>query len=164
MNARANNLLCASLAAALFSATTVSAQAPPPQISPPGKLTLEGPSPAHVPPPMPPQFAQPPAAQSATGVIRDFTYAPRGEVDGFVLDNGTLIHSPPHLGTQVVAIATPGSQVRVDGWNVSGPAGDARLEARVITNLANNQTLDVGAAPPPAGPPGAFIPPPPAPR
>ena len=39
-----------------------------------------------------------------------------GEVDGAVLDDGTVIHWPPHLSDRISGIAVRGDQVRVTGW------------------------------------------------
>ncbi len=43
----------------------------------------------------------PPAAESKTvrGAVKSFTTAPMGEVDGAVLDDGTVIHWPPPRGS-----------------------------------------------------------------
>src|SRR5439155_435302 len=123
-------------------------------------------------PPSGPPTAQVAAPQSgsvdAAGAVRSFTYAPLGEVDGFVLDNGTIVHYPPHLGPQVGAMIALGNQVRVSGWMTTGPMGDPRLEAQTITNITTNTALNVaavlppgpGIAPPPIGTGGPPPPPP----
>jgi hypothetical protein len=47
---------------------------------------------AQNPPPAPNPYARQP--MSTSGIIKVLTYAPRGEIDGAVLDNGTIVHVP----------------------------------------------------------------------
>src|ERR1700678_3050797 len=42
-------------------------------------------------------------ARTAQGRLQSFTTAPMGEVDGAVLDDGTVIHWPPHLANRFTA-------------------------------------------------------------
>jgi hypothetical protein len=115
---------------------------------------------------------QPPdaeATRTVQGTVRSTTTAPMGEIDGVVLDDGTVIHWPPHLGDRMSGIAVRGDQVRATGWMETGPEGDTHLEVRSITNLRNNASLenDAPAPPPPPGPGrrrGPVAPPPPGPR
>jgi hypothetical protein len=79
---------------------------------------------------------------SASGMVQQFTRAPTGAVDGFVLDEGTTVHFPSYLARQVTDLVKEGSSVRVDGLLVSGTRqGGARqggtqlLEARTISEL-----------------------------
>ena len=88
-----------------------------------------------------------------TSRIRIFTTAPRGEQDGATLDDGTLVHWPPHLGERIAAIVKTGDRVRVAGRMESGPAGDRHFEASQIRNVETGDTLDVAISPPPPGPP-----------
>lgn len=102
--------------------------------------------------------APPRADETSTvqGKIRRFTTAPKGEVDGAVLDNGTVIHWPPHLGDRVQNLVNPGDAVRAVGRDETGPAGDQHFEVQSLINLRNQAKLDLGAAappPPPAAPP-----------
>ncbi|MBK1657238.1 hypothetical protein E2C05_06650 [Paracraurococcus ruber] len=54
------------------------------------------------------------------GVIARFTLTPRGEVDGFLLQDGTQVHVPPHLSTQLVYALRPGEAVTVRGLRALG--------------------------------------------
>jgi hypothetical protein len=67
-----------------------------------------------------------PQRQTATGVVKSFTRAPTGEVDGFELEDGTTVHYPPSLQKQVAATITKNSPVRVTGLSdreqVRGPS------------------------------------------
>lgn len=149
------------LAIALSAAVSVNAQQPPAPTAP-------GAVPAPIGAPRGPAL-EGRALQSVSGSVRSVTKAPAGEADGFVLDNATLIHYPPHLASQVAGVVTPGSRVRVDGRTMTRPEGDRVLEASRITNLGNNQTVLIAQGPADAPPPpiapappvGAGIAPPP---
>jgi hypothetical protein len=118
--------------------------------------------------------AQPPAggpAKTVQGTVRSATTAPMGEIDGAVLDDGTVIHWPPHLGDRMSGLAIRGDQVRATGYLETGPEGDTHLEVRTITNLRTNASFENDATappPPPARGPGRrrgpIPPPPPDPR
>lgn len=62
----------------------------------------------------PPSFdaAQLPAIQ---GTVAQYSLTPRGDVDGLILTDGTEVHLPPHLGTQLVSAAKPGDAVTIHG-------------------------------------------------
>src|SRR5512135_3782272 len=83
----------------------------------------------------PPGFGEPSTVQST---VRSFTTAPMGEVDGAVLDDGTVIHWPPHLADRFTGIVARGDRVRVAGRMEIGPAGDTHLEVQTATNLRTN--------------------------
>jgi hypothetical protein len=112
--------------------------------------------------------AQPPdrgATKTVQGTVRRSTTAPMGEIDGAVLEDGTVIHWPPHLGDRASGVAIRGDQVRATGWMETGPDGDTHLEVRTITNLRTKASIenDAPAPPPPpgAGPRRGPAPPPP---
>ncbi len=99
------------------------------------------------------------AAQSAPGLepnqvpafkgkVAQYSLTPRGDVDGVILDDGTQVHFPPHLGAQVVAAVKPGDAVTVLGVkSMAVPM----VQALSMTGEASGQTIvDQG---PPAGPP-----------
>jgi hypothetical protein len=116
--------------------------------------------------------AQPPRAgesTSTTGVVRSFTTAPMGEVDGAVLEDGTVIHWPPHLADRFTAATVSGDRIKAVGWMETDPEGKTHLEIWTLTNLRTDVSVenDAGPPPPPPGPgPGRGrrprpIPPPP---
>ena len=126
------------------------APAPPP---PPGPGRRRGP----VPPPPPPPGPRPgyrvdsAATQSVQGTIQRMTTAPMGEVDGAILDDGTVIHWPPHLTDRFSAVVARGDRVKFSGWMETGPAGDKHFEIQSATNLRSNVTVaadGVGSVPP----------------
>ena len=90
-----------------------------------------------------------PAQLPATkGRVAQYSLTPRGDVDGLILDDGTEVHLPPHLGTQLVFAVKPGDQVTIRGLR----ARDVPMvQAMQVTNDASNQSVaDTG----PAGPHG----------
>lgn len=103
--------------------------------------------------------AQPPRrgeATTAVGTVRSFTTAPRGEVDGAILDDGTVLHWPPHLADRFADAAARGDRVRASGWMETGPRGDTHFEVRTLTNLRTEATIENDGPPPPR--PGAHGP------
>src|SRR5207248_2224424 len=93
-----------------------------------------------------PRFGE---AKTAQGRVQSFTTAPMGEVDGAVLDDGTVIHWPPHLTDRFTAILARGDRVKASGWMETGPAGDTHLEVRTATNLRTNASASNDAGLPP---------------
>jgi hypothetical protein len=49
------------------------------------------------------------------GIVERFILNLDGHVDGFVLTNQTIIHSPPHLSDQLKSAIRPGDLVRIRG-------------------------------------------------
>ncbi len=115
------------------------------------------------PPPPPPGAPRPlggidrrdGAAQTVRGTVQRFTTAPRGEVDGAVLDDGTWLHWPPHLQDRFANLLKEGDRAQATGRTETGPAGDTHFEVQSVTNLRTNATAenpDLAAAPPPPAP------------
>ena len=99
--------------------------------------------------------AQPPRDADTSrvrGKVERFTTAPRGEVDGAVLDDGTLLHWPPHMQDRFKGILNEGDRVRAIGRTETGPAGDTHFEVQSVTNLRSNDTAENPDIPP--SPPG----------
>src|SRR5207302_945930 len=95
--------------------------------------------------------AQPPGAgdtKTASGVVKDFTTAPKGEIDGAVLGEGTVLHWPPHLADRFSAGAAQGDRVKAVGWMDNTPDG-LKLEVRTLTNLRTGKSADNDGPPPP---------------
>jgi hypothetical protein len=91
--------------------------------------------------------------QTVQGKVQSFTTAPSGEVDGLLLDDGTVIHWPPHLQARFKDIAARGDAVRVTGWKETGPEGDEHFEVQSIVNVRTKVAADRGeAGPPPPAP------------
>lgn len=75
------------------------------------------------------------------GVVARFTTAPKGETDGFVMDDGTWVHWPPHLQDRVKEAFSKGDRVRVAGWWKTGKKGETKFEAQWIVNLRNDKSV-----------------------
>jgi hypothetical protein len=88
------------------------------------------------------------------GIVQRFTLTPRGELDGFLLADGTQVHLPPHLTTELAAAVRPGDPVTVRGYRSPSVPLVAAVE---VTDSATNQTV-IDQGPPP---PGSRSPPPP---
>ena len=90
-----------------------------------------------------------PAQLPATkGRVAQYSLTPRGDVAGLILDDGTEVHLPPHLGAQLVFAVKPGDQVTVRGLRAREVP---MVQAMQVTNDASSQSVtDTG----PAGPRG----------
>jgi hypothetical protein len=76
------------------------------------------------------------------GVVRQFTLSPRGSVDGLILQDGTEVNFPPHLGTQVVFAIKPGDAVSIRGLRARMTP---LIDAASIRNEATGTTIvDMG--------------------
>ena len=86
------------------------------------------------------------------GKVAEYSLTPRGDVDGLILADGTEIHLPPYLGTQLVYAVKPGDTVTVHGLRARAiPMVQA---ASVKNDATGNTVIDSGAGGPP-GPPDA---------
>ena len=98
------------------------------------------------------------AVENVRGTVRSLTTAPKGETDGALLDNGTVLHWPPHLEDSFKAIATVGQRVEATGQTETAPRGETHFEVQRLTNLNTNAAAmndDRGPPPPKArGPRG----------
>lgn len=108
-------------------------------------ITDAPPSPG-TPPPPPPRDAAP-QAMSASGEVRTATYAPRGELDGAILTNGTVVHVPPHLGASFANLLVRGHMIAATGYGATNAYGKS-LEATAI-GPSPTQLRPVAPTPPP---------------
>ena len=65
-----------------------------------------------------------------------------GEIDGAVLDDGTVIHWPPHMADRFTPVVVKGDQVKLRGRTETGPAGDTHFEVQNATNLRTNASVE----------------------
>jgi hypothetical protein len=82
------------------------------------------------------------------GKVAQYSLTPRSDVDGLILDDGTEIHLPPHLGAQLVFAVKPGDRVTVHGLKARAIA---MMQAISVTNDATGATVTDNG---PGGPPG----------
>ena len=61
----------------------------------------------------PAAYAQP--VISLQGKVAAYLINPFGEIDGLVLDNGTLAKTPPHMSGNVTELVKPGDSVTLQG-------------------------------------------------
>lgn len=99
-------------------------------------------------------------ALTAQGRVKEILHGPRGEANGALLEDGTMIHVPPPEAQRLAAQLAPGATVYVQGNGYAGPLGRV-IAVRAIGPDANS-TTPVAAPPPrhgpgrgPAGGPGA---------
>jgi hypothetical protein len=104
------------------------------------------------PAPAPPSAFPPPATgtrlndlqqlPATKGMVSRYTLTPRGDVDGLILADGTEVHFPPHLSTQLVYAVKPGDAVTVRGLKA---LNSPLIAAIAITNDATGYTVvDLG--------------------
>jgi hypothetical protein len=72
------------------------------------------------------------------GKVAQYSLTPRGDVDGLILEDGTEVHVPPHLGIQLVFAVKPGDQVTVHGLKARSIA---MVQAMSVTNDATDGTV-----------------------
>jgi hypothetical protein len=85
------------------------------------------------------------------GKVAEYSLSPRGDVDGLILTDGTEVHLPPHLGTQLVFAVKPGDAVTIHGLRARAiPMVDAMS---VNNNATGNAVTDNGRGGP-GGPRG----------
>ncbi len=90
------------------------------------------------------------------GNVMTFTLTPRGDIDGFVLADGTEVKTAPHLSTQIAFAIKPGGSVTVHGLKA---ASLPLIQGVSITDDVSGKTV-VDSGP---GGPGREPPPPPPP-
>jgi hypothetical protein len=139
-------ILISGTALACCAITSLASAQPVPPPPPAGPIAAPPP-----PPPGAPAY-DPQQLPETRGTVQRFTLTPRGELDGFLLTDGTEIHLPPHLSEQLAAAVRPGDPVSVRGYR--SPAAPL-VVATAVTDTSTNQTV-VDQGPPPRG----FRPPP----
>ena len=82
------------------------------------------------------------------GKVAQYSLTPHGEVDGAILDDGTQVHLPPHLGVQLVFAIKPGDQITVRGLKARQIA---LIEAVSVTNDATHLAVINTGPPGPRG-------------
>ena len=93
------------------------------------------------------------------GVVAQYDLTPRGDVDGVILQDGTEVHLPPHLSSELAAAVRPGGAVTIHGLRARALP---LVQAASITDDASGRTVtDTGPGPgagpgahPPGPPPG----------
>jgi hypothetical protein len=93
-----------------------------------------------------PAFAQgagpfdPNQLPAVSGKVASYTITPRGDVDGFILADGTEVHLPPGESTALVYAVKPGDSVTVHGLRTRN---GAMVAAMSVTNDATHASVAV---------------------
>jgi len=85
------------------------------------------------------------------GKVAQYSLTPRGDVDGLILTDGTEVHLPPHLGTQLVYSVKPGDAVTIHGLKARAIS---MVQAMSVKNDASGATVTDNGAGGPPGPRG----------
>jgi hypothetical protein len=95
------------------------------------------------------------------GKVAQYSLTPRGDVDGLILDDGTIVRLPPEEADRLAAELAPGQPLYVEGDGIAGPLG--KVIAAQQIGPSQTQLVQVqGPPPPPRGPgPDRRGPPPP---
>ncbi len=81
------------------------------------------------------------------GTVAQYMLTPRGDVDGFILTNGTEVFMAPRLSTQLVFAVKPGDAITIHGLQAKA---EPLVLAESVTNDATHATVVGG----PRGPSG----------
>lgn len=89
-------------------------------------------------------WINPDSLPEVAGSFERFVPTPHGEVDGFVMTDknvAILVHTPPHLDSELSLHLAPGDSVRVRGVR---PRGAELLAAVAVTTASGRQIIDQG--------------------
>ena len=78
------------------------------------------------------------------GVVKHLLMNPSGKVDGFILNDGTQIYTPPHLSSQVTKTALINERVNVIGVKDH----DRLITATRVMNVYTNKVVEIVAPTP----------------
>ena len=113
----------------------------------------------------PPHGRPPPDLQAAgagtltaEGRIKEQLHGPRGELNGALLEDGTIIHLPPGAVSRLSSLLAVGAPLFAQGDGYDGPLGHV-VGARTI-GPDSSQVVAIDPPPPPGGPDRAPPPPP----
>ena len=108
------------------------------------------PSARHPRPPRPGSGSRQPL--SANGTIRVLTRGKRGDVNGVVLSDGTVIHFPPPVGVRFVLLLREGNALAATGYGTSNEYGRSLEAAAVGPSMSQLEAIDLnsGLKPTPA--------------
>lgn len=91
---------------------------------------------------------------SVSGTISQFNYDRDADMEGFLLNNNTLVHLPPRAALHLATSVRRGDTVQVSGYTQTSPAGVQTIEAQSVQDRTSGKTFAVpqpGAAAPYSG-------------
>jgi len=113
------------------------------------------PPPGPRPPPLPPGMPAPGAQQELVqGKVQRSLYGPAGDVNGALLEDGTIVRIGPREAYQLTSLLSPGQTLAVQGWLLTTVYGKV-IDAQAV-GPSSNQLTQV-APPPPLGYPYAPV-------
>lgn len=77
------------------------------------------------------------------GVVQKFLTNPEGEIDGFLLDGGQLVHFSPSLSGPVSEQVKIGEAVKLEGEKLP----DGEIKASAVINKENKRVVEKSSAP-----------------
>ncbi|WP_295551379.1 hypothetical protein [uncultured Pseudacidovorax sp.] len=94
------------------------------------------------------------AAMDAGGRIVRVLSSGRGDVNGVLLEDGTIVRFPPHVGRMIGGLLQPGAPLYAQGWGTRSPLGTALEATRLGASPKALQDVLSGSADMPAARPG----------
>jgi hypothetical protein len=120
------------------------------------------PPPGFRPPPLPPGMPAPGAQQALfQGKVERPLYGPAGDINGALLDDGTIVRIGPREAYLVASLLSPGQTLAVQGWGLTTAYGRV-VDAQAVGPSSGQMTQVAPPLPPGYAP--AVLPPAPAPR
>jgi hypothetical protein len=112
------------------------------------------PAPGLTAPPPPPGVPVPGAQNTMVqGRVQRLLRGPAGEVNGALLDDGTVLRMPPHVAYQFATLLAPGQIVAAQGWGLNTAYGrviDVQSVGRSLGQLREPFPPQPGTPPTPA--------------
>ena len=81
-----------------------------------------------------------------TGKVQDFRTNHHDEVDGFLLDDGTVVRFPAQIASEIEGGIERGDEVRIVGAHHETSHGDIQLRASFIESLKSDFKIEIDRA------------------
>lgn len=88
---------------------------------------------------------------TVSGSILQFNYDREAEIEGFLLNDHTLVHLPPRVADRAGSLLRAGDSVQITGFARTAPTGFQTVEAQNVQDRTSGKTLTV-PQPGPAAP------------
>jgi hypothetical protein len=83
----------------------------------------------------------------AQGRVQTLLHGPASDVNGALLDDGTVLRMPPHVASQFASRLVPGQSIAVQGWMLNTAFG--RVIAVEAIGASPSQMTTAAPLPPP---------------
>ncbi len=130
------------IAALMLGASAFAQQPPPPT---PAPMQAPRPAQAGVVPPPPIASNSTADAPVTSGRLQQWLLNPNGDVDGFLLADGTQVAFAPHLSAELLQVLKPGDAVQVSGWRT--PSLPVLRATSVTASATGRSVADTPPAP-----------------